>query len=97
MQKENSDDEVTGSIEGVECFALQGIYEVNAGNLRRSWLTFRKAITIAQLLGLHRKPFKTPQETLDLAETKRLHLWYQVSRGVNCPPYSLYRVMLKYQ
>ncbi|CRG85768.1 putative transcriptional regulatory protein C530,08 [Talaromyces islandicus] len=76
-----SDDEVTGSIEGVECLALQGIYEVNAGNIRRSWLAFRKAITIAQLLGLHRKPFKAPQETLDLVEIKRLHLWYQISRG----------------
>lgn len=98
VQNVLSDDEVTGSIEGVECLALQGIYEVNAGNLRRSWLAFRKAITIAQLLGLHRKPFKTSQEMLDVAETKRLHLWYQVSRGVNYTHLIiLYRVILKLQ
>ncbi|KAJ5624049.1 hypothetical protein N7510_000358 [Penicillium lagena] len=81
VQNVTSDDEMTGSIEGVECLALQGIYEVNAGNLRRSWLLFRKAITIAQLLGLHRVAIKTSEERLSLMETKRHHLWYQVSRG----------------
>ncbi|KAJ5587342.1 uncharacterized protein N7459_003107 [Penicillium hispanicum] len=76
-----SDDELTGSVEGVECLALQGMYEVNAGNIRRSWLSFRKAITIAQLLGLHRVAIKLPLARLDLLEAKRHHLWYQISRG----------------
>ncbi|KAL3481698.1 hypothetical protein BJX99DRAFT_270047 [Aspergillus californicus] len=71
-QNVTSDDEMIGSLEGVECLALQGIYEVNTGNLRRSWLSFRKAITIAQLLGLHRAA-KTSQKTF--------HLWYQISRA----------------
>lgn len=77
-----SDDEVTGSIEGVECLALQGIYEVNAGNLRKSWLSFRKAITVAQLLGLHRVTVGGSQGQRDSTDTKH-QLWYQVSRGVS--------------
>ncbi|KAJ5131623.1 hypothetical protein N7448_005781 [Penicillium atrosanguineum] len=76
-----SDDELIGSIESIECLSLQGIYEVNAGNLRRSWLSFRKAIAIAQLLGLHRVAVNSSQEGFDLMKTKRWHLWYQVSRG----------------
>ncbi|KAJ5907754.1 hypothetical protein N7495_000436 [Penicillium taxi] len=71
-----SDDEMTGSLEGVECLALQGIYEVVA---------FRKAITVAQLLGLHRATVKTSQkifqENIDLEQARRSDLWYQISRA----------------
>ncbi|RHZ43217.1 fungal specific transcription factor domain-containing protein [Aspergillus thermomutatus] len=80
-QKVTSDDEMIGNFEGVECLALQGIYEVNAGNLRRSWLCYRKAITIAQLLGLHRMYVQTDWKSQELALARRRHLWCQVSRG----------------
>jgi hypothetical protein len=76
-----SNDEMTGSVEGVECLALQGIYHVNAGNLRRAWLSFRKAIDIAQLMGLHRA--NPSKEIPDPMGTKRHHLWYQISKGVS--------------
>ncbi|KAL3461718.1 hypothetical protein BJX64DRAFT_300084 [Aspergillus heterothallicus] len=72
-----SDDENLGCIEGVECLALHGMYAVNAGNLRRSWLLFRKAITVGQLLGLHRALHCLD----DAMGAKRHHLWYQISRG----------------
>ncbi|KKK26767.1 hypothetical protein ARAM_000364 [Aspergillus rambellii] len=78
LKNVTSDDELAGNVESVECLALQGMYEVNAGNLRRSWLSFRRAITIAQLLGLHRGAVNSSE---DLVETKRHHLWYQISRG----------------
>lgn len=81
-----SDEELIGSIEGIECLALQGIYDVNAGNLRRSWLSFRKAIAIGQLLGLHGVAVNSSQERLDLTKIKQHHLWYQVSRGVRGSP-----------
>lgn len=76
-----SDDENMGNIEGVECFALQGLYEVNNGNLRRALLAFRKAITMAQLLGLHRI---ARESSMDSKREKQnhMHLWYQISRGV---------------
>jgi hypothetical protein len=82
VQNVTSDDELIGNIESIECLALQGIYEANAGNLRRSWLSFRKAIAIAQLLGLHRVAVNPSQEGFDSIKTKQRHLWYQVSRGV---------------
>ncbi|PYI02088.1 hypothetical protein BO78DRAFT_422889 [Aspergillus sclerotiicarbonarius CBS 121057] len=81
VQNVTSDDELTGSVESVECLALQAMYEVNAGNLRRSWLSFRKAISIAQLLGLHRTTVGSSQERRDLTKTTGSHLWYQISRG----------------
>lgn len=77
-----SDDEMTGSMEGVESLALQGIYQTNAGNLRRSWLTFRRAISVAQLMGLHRVSTKTSQGVPDLEEAKRHYIWYQIMQAV---------------
>ena len=77
-----SDDELIGSMEGIECLVLQGIYQVNAGNLRRSWLTFRRAVNVAQLMGLHNLPLKTSQEAPGLMETRRHYMWYQIMKGV---------------
>ena len=77
-----SDDELIGSTEGVECLILQGVYQINAGNLRRAWLTFRRAINVAQLMGLHRVSLKTSQEAPDAKEARRHYLWYQIMRAV---------------
>ena len=77
-----SDDELIGNMEGMECLVLQGIYQLNAGNLRRAWLTFRRAINVAQLMGLHRVSLKTSQEAPDVKETRRHYIWYQIMRSV---------------
>lgn len=77
-----SDDELIGSMEGIECLVLQGVYHINAGNLRRSWLIFRRAINVAQLMGLHRASLKTSQEAADLMETSRHYMWYQIMKAV---------------
>lgn len=50
-----SDDELMVSIVGLECLVLMGIYQMNAGNPRRSWLIFRRCMNIGQLLGIDRK------------------------------------------
>ncbi|KAA8564820.1 hypothetical protein EYC84_010591 [Monilinia fructicola] len=50
-----SDDELVASIQGLECLILQGLFHMNAGNLRRAWLTFRRAMNIGQLMGLHKR------------------------------------------
>lgn len=47
-----SNDELLGSIEGLECVMLESMYKANVGNLRRSWVSGRRAIVIAQLMGL---------------------------------------------
>ncbi|KAF5002484.1 hypothetical protein FGRMN_309 [Fusarium graminum] len=45
-------DDFVSSLEGIECIMLEGLYENYAGNLRRSWLAARRAVMIAQMLGL---------------------------------------------
>lgn len=80
--KVTSDDELIGSMEGIECLILQGIFQVNAGNIRRSWLVFRRAVNVAQLMGFHRVSLKFRQEGPDMMETRRHYMWYQISKGV---------------
>ncbi|CAG9984991.1 unnamed protein product [Clonostachys byssicola] len=47
------DDDALTSIEGLECIMMESMYLNNAGNLRRAWLANKRAISTAQLLGLH--------------------------------------------
>jgi hypothetical protein len=49
-----SDDEIAASIEGLECLALLGKICLNAGKLRRAWLSLRRAMNMAEIIGLHR-------------------------------------------
>lgn len=50
-----TDDELVGTIDGIECMVLRSKYETNNGRIRRAWLTYKRAITFAQLLGLHKR------------------------------------------
>ncbi|KAK1998389.1 hypothetical protein LX36DRAFT_33685 [Colletotrichum falcatum] len=47
-----SNDELLGSVEGLECLLLQGFYLINSGNLRKAWLAMRRALSLAQLMGM---------------------------------------------
>ncbi|ORY04144.1 C6 zinc finger domain protein [Clohesyomyces aquaticus] len=44
------------TLEGLICIILEGVFEVAGGNLRRAWVVYRRAMTVAQLMGLHRSP-----------------------------------------
>ncbi|CAD6576426.1 MAG: hypothetical protein ASARMPRED_007725 [Alectoria sarmentosa] len=48
------DDELAGTLDGVECMVLRAKYDINDGRIRRAWLTIRRAISFAQILGLHK-------------------------------------------
>ena len=50
-----SDEGPGGTLGGLECLILQSDYYINLGNLRKVWLIVRRAISLAQLLGLQHK------------------------------------------
>lgn len=50
----NNNDALVGTLEGLDNMILEGYFHIDCGNLRRAWLTMRRAVTVAQLLGLHR-------------------------------------------
>ena len=68
-----NDDELAGTVDGIECTLLRAKCEVNYGRIRKGWLTFRRGISLAQLLGLHKRP-TTPNS--DASQTRRREsLW----------------------
>lgn len=46
-------DDLTSSLEGIECIMTESMFRNNAGNLRGAWISNRRAMTIAQVMGLH--------------------------------------------
>jgi hypothetical protein len=60
-----TNDELLGSIEGLACVMLESIYQANIGNLRRSWVVTRRALSIAQLMGLNKPNFQVQYKVLD--------------------------------
>ncbi|KAH7155842.1 hypothetical protein B0J13DRAFT_234812 [Dactylonectria estremocensis] len=68
-------DELVASVEGIECIMLEGLYENYSGDLRRSWLAARRAIMIAQMLGLNRGVKPT---SLTGVECKPDHMWFRL-------------------
>ncbi|RYP74624.1 hypothetical protein DL771_002890 [Monosporascus sp. 5C6A] len=48
-----SNDELICSVDGIECVMIESMYLNNAGNLRRAWLANRRAMVMAQMMGLH--------------------------------------------
>ena len=58
------DDEYMGTMEGLECAYLQGNLYSDIGQARRAWLTYRRAMTFAEICGLHRQRVNTWQDML---------------------------------
>lgn len=74
-----TNDELTGSIEGLMYVMTESMYQVNGGNLRRSWTAGRRAIGIAQLMELDRSDRHAGYQILD-PETRHdaRFMWYRV-------------------
>ncbi|KAI0150485.1 C6 zinc finger domain protein [Xylariaceae sp. FL1272] len=73
-------EEMQGTVDGLLCIMLEGIYEANSGNLRRSWLAFRRAMSVAQLMGLHRSraPISALKRIDPTLDVKPAFLWYRI-------------------
>lgn len=76
-----SNDELVCSLEGVECIMIESLYHHNAGNLHRAWLAARRAMMVAQIIGLYRRPKWSSLKVLDPEARERISsgsLWFRV-------------------
>ena len=74
-----SNDELLGSIEGLECVMIESVYLANIGSLRRSWLASRRAMSIAQLIGISRSDHQAQYQVLD--QNTKYHpelMWFRI-------------------
>ena len=75
----NCNDELVASLEGIECIAIESMYHNNAGNLRRSWVTMRRAMLVAQMMDLHRGGNPPSMKTLETRTCIRSeHIWFRL-------------------
>lgn len=56
--------EMQGTLDSLLCVMLEVVVETNRGNLRQAWAVNRRAMTMAQLMGLQRSPIP-PLEHID--------------------------------
>ncbi|KAH6682715.1 hypothetical protein B0J14DRAFT_467830 [Halenospora varia] len=66
-----ADSAYVASIEGLECLILLAKAYTDVGQPRRAWLTYRRGVAIAQLMGLYRKSSSLHREKL----------WWSVYHG----------------
>ncbi|KAI4183802.1 MAG: hypothetical protein L6R41_005181 [Letrouitia leprolyta] len=52
-----SDDGLASNLEGLSALVVQSKYYVNMGKPRKGWLTIRRALNFAQMLGFHRQSY----------------------------------------
>ncbi|KAL4943062.1 hypothetical protein BDV06DRAFT_190770 [Aspergillus oleicola] len=73
-----SRDELLGTVEGIECVMMEGSYQANCGNFRPAWIAFRKAMSLAQIMGIHR-PNHNPLRLIDhRRRVEASFLWYRM-------------------
>jgi hypothetical protein len=73
-----ADDEMVGSIEGLECLAMLAKYQSNAGKPRSAWLWTRRALNVAQLMGIHKHSTRLLRVTETVSKYYMEELWYRI-------------------
>ncbi|KAL2018243.1 hypothetical protein VTK56DRAFT_1150 [Thermocarpiscus australiensis] len=71
-------EEMHGSLECLICIILEGVYEINCGNFRRAWTVFRRAMTVAQLMGLHRSPMPPIKRIDPELDANPEFMWFRI-------------------
>ncbi|KAH9906563.1 hypothetical protein F4778DRAFT_801825 [Xylariomycetidae sp. FL2044] len=79
----NNDNELVTSIEGVECLMMESLYWNHAGHLRRAWLKNRRAMSLAQMMGLHAGEWPPSSMVLEEEEEARRriepeYMWFRL-------------------
>ncbi|KAK3682977.1 hypothetical protein B0T22DRAFT_297796 [Podospora appendiculata] len=78
-----SNDDLIGTAEGLESLVLQGLWHSNAGNLRKAWLSYRRALSLGQLMGIdagssrglkHVDPSTSPEQ-----RSTPENLWFRIN------------------
>ncbi|KAI1825855.1 hypothetical protein F4861DRAFT_537662 [Xylaria intraflava] len=73
-------EELLCTIEGLECVIIEGTFQANIGNMRRAWLAYRRALNIAQLMGIHRAENPSLLNSVDASSARANHrvMWFHI-------------------
>lgn len=67
-----------GTVDSLVCIIFEAVFETNCGNLRKAWVIYRRAMTMAQMMGLHRSPLP-PLKRIDPAlDADPEFMWFRI-------------------
>ncbi|KAE8143637.1 hypothetical protein BDV38DRAFT_276721 [Aspergillus pseudotamarii] len=74
----SSDETLVSSLDGLECLVLLGVLYNNDGKLRSAWLCYRRALNVAQIIGLHRLASESTDGSESISRAKGIwnHIIY---------------------
>ena len=73
-----SKEEMHGTLESLISIMLEGIFELNCGNLRKAWSIYRRAICVAQLMGIHLCPIPPQRRINQELDVDPGVLWFRI-------------------
>lgn len=73
-----TDDDLAGSIEGLECLILQSKLYLVMEQPRKSWLGYRRAVNIAESLKLHRSTVRLASDFDHITSDRKQSVWWQI-------------------
>ncbi|KAH8668696.1 hypothetical protein BX600DRAFT_435219 [Xylariales sp. PMI_506] len=73
-----TNDDLIGSVEGLECIMMESMYQSNGGNLRKALIAIRRAIVIAQLMGFHRTQSRVPCKIAPETKSHPEFIWFHI-------------------
>ncbi|KAH8693638.1 hypothetical protein BGW36DRAFT_429679 [Talaromyces proteolyticus] len=71
-------EETHGSVESLICIILEAVFETNCGNLRKAWVIYRRAMAIAQTMGLHRSPMPPLKRIDPTLDADPEFMWFRI-------------------
>lgn len=71
-----SSETLVTNIDGLECLVLQGVFYNNDGKLRSAWLSYRRALNVAQIIGLHRLAPEAAQDSESASRAR--YVWNHI-------------------
>lgn len=74
----NTNENLVGCVEGLECTILEGVFHSHEGNVRRAWLAFRRAMMIGQLMKID-QPNPPPVKILEpKSKMNPKFMWFRI-------------------
>lgn len=74
----STQNETHSSIENLICIILEAVFETNCGNLRKAWVIYRREMTIAQSIGLHRSPMPQFRRIDPSCDADAAFMWFRI-------------------
>ncbi|KAM0812223.1 putative Casein kinase substrate phosphoprotein PP28 domain-containing protein [Seiridium cardinale] len=68
-------DHFIDSVEALHCLLIEGYSLVNTGSLRRAWISFRRALSFAQIMGFHRETATTVKALDPETRYSQAYMW----------------------